>query len=275
MAQTNKRVVVVAGGSSGLGLKIGEAFGGLHDAIVVLLARGQTQLDAAVDGLKATQEFDVLGMVVDATDESQVQQVVRDIVIQFGKIDVWVNAVGKSIRTDFKTTGIEKYRELMEANFFASVTCSLAAIPELEKTSGSLVNIGSLASKTAWPLVAPYVTGKHALAGFCHQLRLEGPANVHFLHVCPGPIKRDGNEQRYSDQAKSLPDSATKPGAGAPVKGIDPETLAKKIVIACERRVPELMIPWKSRLLFSIQQLFPKLGDKLTRRLSKGTSSDS
>lgn len=269
MTQTNKPVVVVAGGSSGLGLKIGGAFGAYHDAIVVLLARGKERLEEAVDHLKSESVFDVFGKVVDASEESQVHQVVRDIVSQHGKIDIWINAVGKSTRADFKTTGVEEYRKLMEANFFASLTCSLAVIPELEKTSGSLVNIGSLASKTAWPFVAPYVTGKHALSGFCNQLRLEGPANVHFLHVCPGPIKRDGNETRYADQAKSLPESANKPGAGAPVKGIDPGWLAKKIVIACEQRKPELVFPWKSRLLFSIQQIFPGWGDKLLRKLSR------
>ena len=269
MAQTNKPVVVVAGGSSGLGVKIGGAFASVHDGPLVLLARGKERLDEAVDRLKVEHGFDVFGMVVDASDETQVQQVVRDIVSQHGKIDVWVNAVGKSTRADFKSTGVEEYRALMELNFFASLTCSLAVIPELEKTSGSLVNIGSLASRTAWPFVAPYVTGKHALAGFCHQLRLEGPANVHFLHVCPGPIKRDDNESRYAEQAKSLPESANKPGAGAPVKGIDPEWLAKQIVIACQRRKRELVIPWKSRLLFSIQQIFPRLGDRLLRKLSR------
>jgi len=273
MTATNNPVVVVAGGSRGLGLRIADVFGRANGARVVVLARDKERLAAAVEELQkslaGTVDQDPVGYDVDATDESAVSKVVQKIVNQHGRIDVWVNAVGKSTRADFMSTGTQAYRELMEQNFFASLTCSLAVLPELEKTSGSLVNIGSLASKTAWPYVAPYVTGKHALAGFCNQLRLEGPSNVHYLHVCTGPIQRDGGQQRYANEAGNLPEHANAPGAGAPVKGIHPDLLAKKIVIACNRRKPELVMPFRSRFLFSIQQMFPSVGDKILRHLSR------
>lgn len=278
MPNVKNPVVVVAGGTRGLGLKIAETFRRFEAAQIVLLGRDQERLDTAVGELKTVladaTESNPTGHAIDVTNGAAVKDVVQKIVSQHRRIDTWINAVGKSTRADFMSTGVSVYRELMEQNFFASLTCSLAVLPELEKTSGSLVNIGSLASKTAWPFVAPYVTGKHALAGFCDQLRLEGPSNVHYLHVCTGPIQRDGDQQRYASEAENLPEHANAPGAGAPVKGIHPEVLAKKIMVACNRRKPELVLPVRSRFLFSIQQLFPSIGDRFLRYLSRTNNID-
>lgn len=268
MVNWNDKVVIVAGGSSGLGLAVAQAFL-RRGARVRLLARNAQRLNNVVAELNKSNDDRASGNSVDATNEQDVLAVASQIATDYGRIDVWVNAIGQSIRTSFSEADGADYRRLMDQNFFATLHCSLAALPQLEKSSGSLVNIGSLASKTAWPLVAPYVASKHALTGFCDQLRLEGPPSVHILHVCPGPITRADNDSRYSEQMSNLPESAHRPGAGAPVKTIDPDWLAEKIIRACENRKSELVVPGKSRLLFAIRQLFPKLGDKLLRRFSK------
>ncbi len=268
MENWKDKVVVVAGGSSGLGLAIAKAYIQLG-ASVVLLARDARRLAQVAEKLNENGVNPATGMVVDATNESAVADAVSEIQNLHGRIDVWINAIGQSIRTSFADAKVADYRQLMEQNFFGSLIASLAALPALEKESGSLVNIGSLASKTAWPFIAPYVTAKHALAGFCHQLRLEGPPNVHFLHVCPGPIRQDDLLPRYAEQAAGLPEAAKKPGAGAPVRGIDPDWLAQKIIWACERKKNELIIPSRSRFLFGLLQVAPWMGDKLIRRLTK------
>lgn len=264
------KVVVVAGGSRGFGLQIARAFAE-RQSQVVLLARSPTGLESGLEQLRIAGAVDPLGIEVDLADEEQLNRAVSAILNRHEKIDVWVNAVGQSTRTALDAATAADFRELMDQNFFASLNGSLAAIPELARTSGHLINIGSLASKTAWPWVAPYVTAKHALAGLTQQLRLEGPDNVHFLLVCPGPIAAEsGNgSSRYSSQSTGLGESASKPGAGAPVGAIDGEALARRIIRACERRKPELVVPWKARLLYSISQLSPSLGDWLLRRLAK------
>jgi short-subunit dehydrogenase len=157
----------------------------------------------------------------------------------------------------------------MERNFFTTMNGTLAAIPYLEQTRGHLVNIGSLAAKTAWPFVGPYVTAKHAVAGFTRQIRLEGPPGIHFLLVCPGPIRRDDAATRYANASQDVPDDALTPGARAPLRGIDPNWLARKIVRACETRKLELIVPWRAKLLFAIANTSPWLGDYILRRLSK------
>ena len=261
------KTVVVAGGSSGLGLAIARAF---HQtgATIVLLARTESKLAIATEQLNRLRAASSFHYCIDLTDNSEVNQVVGDIIALRGKIDVWVNAVGQSTRAHFAKTTIASYRELMEQNFFAVVNTTYAVLSHLENSSGYLINIGSLASKTAWPYVSPYVTSKHALAGFTNQTRLEGPQNIHVLFVCPGPIASSVTDQKRYAIDKEMNERAARPGAGAPVSAIDPEWLAKKIIRACEKRKPELVIPGKSRLLFGLLQLWPSIGNFLLRRFA-------
>ena len=262
------KVVVVAGGSKGLGFHVASEFcerGGL----VVILARTQSAIEQAVQDIKSRiAGANVSGRTVDLSVDADRRRVICEIASEMNKVDVWINAVGQSTRTSFSEAKLDDYRKLMEQNFFVSVGCSLDVLKHLEQSSGFLVNIGSLASKTGWRYVAPYVTSKHALAGFAHQLRIEGPSNVKTLFVCPGPIA-DSDIGRYAEKASGLSDAAAKRGAGAPVKAIDPQQLAKKIINSCERGKTELVIPVKSRILFSTLQLWPWLGDRLIKRFCK------
>ncbi len=265
MDQWKDKVVAVTGGSSGLGAALAREFAEAG-ARVVCLARGEEQLNATVDQIRRSGSLDVQALVADVTDDQSVSDAVSSIVSSHGRIDVWVNNVGKSLRMALADATVENFEELMQINFYSAVRCTRAVIKELERNSGSLINIGSLASKTGWPYVSPYSASKHALAAYHHQLRLEGPGSVHFLLVCPGPIRRSDGGSRYADQAAGLPEDAAKPAAGAKVKGIAPNELAKQIRLACEKRKLELVTPWKARIAFALSQLSPWLGDKLLRR---------
>ena len=263
------KTIVITGGSRGLGLAIAKAFVE-RSSRVVLIGRDQDQLDVARQDLESLRGgTEVVACSFDITDEESFDQNFARLTESLGSIDVWVNCAGKSTRSALQESKIEEYRALMEINFFAATRCTLAALPYLKMTHGHLVNIGSLASKTAWPLVAPYCASKHALAALTQQLRLEGPREVHYLHVCTGPIARKDAEDRYRDQSTGLGEKANQPGAGAPVGKIDPDDLAKKIVTACEKGQLELVIPRRSKVLFILSQLSCGWGDWLLRRLSR------
>jgi len=88
------------------------------------------------------------------------------------------------------------------------------------------------------------------------------------LLVCPGPIKRSDAGERYADKANGLPEAAQKPGGGVKLPAIEPERLAKRILVACERRKKELVIPCKSKMLFAMSQLSPSLGDWVINRMT-------
>ncbi len=114
------KVVVVAGGSSGLGLAIAKAFVPLG-ASVVLLARDAQRLAQVVEKLNECDANPATGMVVDATNESAVADAVSEIQNLHGRIDAWINAIGQSVRTRFADAKVADYRRLMEQNFFGSL----------------------------------------------------------------------------------------------------------------------------------------------------------
>lgn len=303
MANWTAKVVVVTGGSSGLGREIAAEFlrCGCH---VVCLARNAQKLEVAVQELRQSNaEFQssitpsgvrvdeasenteanssadfssgasagsISSVVADVTDDQSIQSAVAEVIGRHGQIDVWINNVGRSLRIALADASVKDYRELMEINFFSVVRCTAAVLPFLDRSSGHLVNIGSLASKTGWPWVAPYATSKHALAAYHHQLRLEGPRSVHYMFVCPGPIARADAGVRYTDGKTGLPEHVSKPGAGVKLKGLSPQKIAEKIRLGCERRKVDIVMPWKTRIAFALAQLSPRLGDRLLRMSSSG-----
>ncbi len=262
MSSWSQKVVAVTGGSAGLGLTIAKQFAA-RGAKIALISRTRETLQKAASNFDASKVFTVSA---DVTDSHQISDAFAKIVDHFGQLDALVNNVGKSCRTELFAATNDDYRSFMEINFLAAVNCTTAAIKALERTSGHVVNIGSLSCKTAWPFMAPYTTSKFALAAFNHHLRLEGPSNVHYMLVCPGPIKRDDAGVRYDDQTDGLPDSARKPGAGARIRGISPEKLADQIIAGCEKRKLEIM-PLRTRLAYVALAWSPRLGDWILGRL--------
>ncbi len=265
MSFWKEKIVVITGGSAGLGLAIAREFG-RQRATPVIISRNPANLELAIAALKQDQ-IDAHAIVADVLIVEQIAQAVAEIASRFGRIDVWVNNVGRSVRIDLAQATADHFRELMEVNLISAVNCTRAVLPHLERSSGHLVNIGSLSSRTAWPFLAPYTTSKFALAGFTQQLRIEGPANVHYLLACPGPIQRDDSGLRYQGATEQLPGHALQPGAGARIEGLSATKVAKGIVRACQRRRVELVMPLRVRLLFVIAAFSPRLADWVLRRV--------
>lgn len=263
------KTVLVTGASTGLGFAIARAFAEAG-AKVAIAARGQAKLEEAAAKLRM-HGATILPIVADVTRGADVAELVNRAAIEFDGLDVLVNNAGRSTRGKAIEVTPEQFQELWEINFLSAVRCTQAAAPHLLRSRGSVVNIGSLAAKTVSPYLGAYPATKFPLAAWSHQLRLElAEQGLHVLLVCPGPIRRDDAGERYRDQAHDLPETASKPGGGVKLKGIDPEWLARRILLACERREPELVVPFRARLLLSLAALSARLGDWLIRKMTSG-----
>jgi short-subunit dehydrogenase len=184
---------------------------------------------------------------------------------------VVVNNVGRSTRGLAVDTSPEEFQQLWELNFLSAVRCARAAYPWLQQSRGHLVNIGSLAAKSAARYLGGYPATKAALAAYTQQLRLEwAECGIHVMLVCPGPLRREDSGARYDAEAAGLPAEARQPGGGVRLKGLDPAWLARRVVRGCERREAEIVAPAKARLLFALQQLAPSWGDWLVSRMTRG-----
>ncbi len=254
--------MLVTGGSSGLGRAIADGFAAAG-AKIVIAARGADAVQKAAAEMKAAGR-EVLGIQADITQQADVNRLFAEAIARFGKLNVLVNNAGRSTRGKVLDTTPEQFRELMELNFIGMVRCTRAAAPHLLASRGHIVNIGSLAAKSASRWVGAYPATKHAVAAYSQQLRLElAPQGLHVLLVCPGPIERKDARPNPLEGMEDVPERARQPGAGVRTKAIPPQWLAAQILRACERRMPEIVVPGYARLLFAIAQLWPSLGDWL------------
>jgi uncharacterized protein len=272
MHQWQDKVVVVTGGSSGLGRAIAAAFA-RAGAKVVIAARGGEALAHTAEALRG-DGLDVTTIAADVTRQESVDALFAETLERFGRLDVLVNNAGRSMRSLAADTTPEDFQELMELNVIGLVRCTRAALPHLLRSHGHLVNISSLAGKAAARYMGAYPATKSAVTAYTQQLRLELAAEgLHVLLVCPGPIARDGGPSaalrhaRPADLAR-MPGSARKPGAGVKSNLIRPEKLAAAIVRACERRRSELIYPRYARLLIALMQISPSLADWIVRRVT-------
>ncbi len=200
------------GGSAGLGLMLAREWG-LCGARVIIVARNRHRLDQAAESLRE-EEIDVMTYAADITEWGQVTEMRRWFDQEYESLHVLVNAAGRSDRGLAAEVPVETFESLMRLNFLATAHCCHTFLGPLLKTHGSVVNIGSLASKVATPYLGAYPPSKFAVAAYSQQLRLENPG-VHVLLVCPGPIRRDDAGSRYEEEARHLPPAARQPGGGA------------------------------------------------------------
>jgi NADP-dependent 3-hydroxy acid dehydrogenase YdfG len=266
MSYWRDKVAIVTGGSSGLGRAIAAALT-RRGAKVVIAARTADKLEAVAADLRAAGG-DVLAVPTDVTKDEDVQTLVAKTIDRFGRLDILFNNAGKSARGEAMNIAPDEMRELFELNVVALVRCTRQAVPHLLEHQGHLVNIGSLAGKTAARYMGAYSATKHAVSAYSQQLRRELGNKLHVLLVSPGPIARDEQRNFSRQETAGIPNSALKPGGGVKVNLIQPDWLADRILDACERRKPELVVPSRARWVFAIGQLWPGLGDWIVRKLS-------
>ena len=256
------KVVLITGGSSGFGRIIAETFfrAGAKLALVALEKPDVEKAAAEIGG-------GTVPIHADITKQGDVDRIFETIKNHFSRLDVLINNAGRSMRGRILDTTPEQFQALFDLNVLGTIRCTRAAAPLLLERKGHIVNIGSLAAKSAARHVGAYPVSKFAVAAYSQQLRLElGPEGLHVLLVCPGPIRRDDERLYPLEGLEGIPGSARQPGAGVNVKRIDPNRLAQKILTYCERRKPELIVPGKARILFALSQLFPSLGDWIVKR---------
>lgn len=263
MSYWKDKVVVVTGGSAGLGFELVKAVvqrGGR----VAVVARGEDRLHQAEQQLGERAK----AFPTDITCQHQVETLRRNVVDEFGRVDALVNCAGKSARGRILDTSPDDFQSLFELNFLSLVRCTREFASDLIESKGHLVNVGSLAAKSASRFLGAYAVTKFPVAAYSQQLRLEiSDQGVHVLLVCPGPIARTDAGVRYEDT--DVPAAARNPGGGVRLRGIDPEKLVSRILAACEKRDPELVVPAKARLLFALSQLSPRFGDWLISKMTR------
>lgn len=175
------RIVVVSGVGPGLGRGLAATLVA-HGATVVGVARRQGSLDAAPAAV---------GMLADITDAGDCARVVADVVARFGRVDVLVNNAHRGGTSHpFLDTFPDAWRDAMDVNLWGSLQMTHAAATAMvERGSGSIVMIGTMAVRDVQPRQGPYAVSKAALVAAMRTLARElGPHGVRVNAVLPGYI---------------------------------------------------------------------------------------
>ena len=246
----SEQVVVIGGGSYGLGRAIAER-ATERGARVVIGARTREALDGAnVD----------LALETDVSDRAQVDRLVQAAVERFGRIDTYVANAMVTVYAEAHRLEDEELRRVFDVNFFGGIYGYWAALPHLRESRGTFVQIASALSYRGIPLQAAYCSSKAALRTFFESARTElekEKAGVDISVILPGAINTpqfDRARQKMGLQPQPVP----------PI--YQPEPFADAVLHCCERPIRELPIGWGAQKLLWGQKLSPRAGDLILLR---------
>ena len=198
------KVAVITGAASGIGKEIAIAFA-REGAKIVIADLDQKAADATAKELDPAGRR-ALGVAMDVANEDQVNAGIDKAIATFGALDVLVSNAGIQIVEPLVDFEFAKWKKLLSIHLDGAFLTTRAALRQMYKqNSGSIIYMGSVHSKEASVLKAPYVTAKHGLIGLAKVVAKEGAAhNVRDNVICPGFVRTPLVDKQIPEQAKEL-----------------------------------------------------------------------
>lgn len=254
------KVVWITGSSSGIGEHLAYAFAE-EGAKLVLTARNREELERVRHNCGADKE--VLLLPADVTDFAQMQELTRQVIEQFGYLNILINNAGISQRAPAADTQLEVDRQIMDVNFFGAVALTKSVLPYLrQQRFGQLIVISSILGKIGTPQRSAYAASKHALQGFFDSLRAElADDGISVTVLCPGYVQTNvsinalkGDGSKYNIMGESIRN------------GMDPSIFARKAMRAIARQKNEVIIAGpRETLAVYLKRFFPGLLARIVR----------
>jgi len=199
------KIAVVTGAASGIGKEIATAY--LREGARVAIA----DLDLKA-GQAAARELDNTGtrtmaVAMDVTQEDQVEAGMAQVIKAYGGIDILVSNAGIQIVAPLDQFEFAKWKKLLAIHLDGAFLTTRAALRQMysQGRGGSIIYMGSVHSKEASKLKAPYVTAKHGLVGLAEVVAKEGAAHgVRANVICPGFVRTPLVAKQIPEQAKEL-----------------------------------------------------------------------
>jgi dehydrogenase/reductase SDR family protein 7B len=251
------KVVIITGGSSGIGKAMAEKFG-REGSKILITGRNKEEL------AKATEELRQNGITVqsfqaDVSVEEDNRKMAEEAIKHYGTIDVLINNAGISMRALFSEVDIAVVKKVMDINFYGVLYATKYCLPEITKKNGSIVGISSIAGFRGLPGRTGYSASKFALNGFLEVLRTELlKTGVHVLTACPGftasnirkrSLTKDGSQQGESPRQEE--------------KMMTAEECAEHIYNATVKRKRTLVLTTQGKLAVFLNKWLPGLADKM------------
>ncbi len=198
------KVALVSGAASGIGLAIARRFA-REGARVVVTDLDPVRTQEAARAIEAEGGI-AMARVMDVTSEAQVQSVTDEVAQSFGRLDVLVSNAGIQIVSPVEEFSLTDWRRVLAVHLDGAFLTTRAALKVMYRQgAGSILYIGSVHSKEASVLKAPYVAAKHGLLGLARVVAKEGAAHgVRANVICPGFVRTGLVERQIPEQARAL-----------------------------------------------------------------------
>ncbi len=204
MSRFDKKVAIVTGAASGIGKEIALRFAA-EGGIPVIADLNLEAANATAAEIKA-KGSDAFAVAMNVVDEAAVNKGVEDTMAKYGRIDILVSNAGIQIVKPIVDFDYADWKKLLAIHLDGAFLTTKACLKHMYAAkSGSVIYMGSVHSKEASKLKAPYVTAKHGLIGLAKVLAKEGAEyNVRANVVCPGFVRTPLVDKQIPEQAKEL-----------------------------------------------------------------------
>ncbi len=241
------KVIVITGASSGIGKEAAKEFAKLH-ANIVLVSRDKNKLEETAKEL-SKYKTEILVFPCDVSQKDQVDKMSQSVLGKFGTIDVLVNNAGFGIYSTINDTKVEEIELQMATNYLGMVYCIKNFLPKmLEKKSGHIVNVASVAASFGIPAMASYCASKFAMLGFSESLyhELKG-SGVGITVLSPIMVRTNFfNHKSFNNMPRYT-------------GSLSPNTVAKAVVRAASSPRLEIVVPEFVRIAIWFKQTLPYL----------------
>lgn len=252
------KIVVITGASSGIGKALAVELA-RRGANLVLGARQYVTLCEITQELEKQHAIRAIAVQCDVTREEDCEQLIKQAVLTFERVDVLINNAGISMRALFQDVDMKVLRSLMDVNFWGAVYCTKYAMPEILKSKGSIVGVSSIAGYKGLPGRTGYSASKFAMNGFLDALRVENlKTGVHVMTACPGFTASNIRNTALNKNGVSQGESSLEEE-----KMMTAEEVAKIITDGIEKRARTLIMTGQGKMTVTLSKILPALLDKL------------
>jgi 3-hydroxybutyrate dehydrogenase len=196
---------IITGAASGIGKSIALRFA-REGARVAIADLKKEAADATTREIRS-EKGTALGLAMNVVDEKAVNDGVATVVAEFGGVDILVSNAGIQIVHSIEEFPFAEWKKMLAIHLDGAFLLTKACLPHMYRSGcgGSVIYMGSVHSKEASLLKAPYVTAKHGLIGLCKVVAKEGAKHgVRANVICPGFVRTPLVDKQIPEQAKEL-----------------------------------------------------------------------
>ena len=263
------KVVVITGGSSGIGLALAKEFA-VQEAQLVLIARDQQKLQAAKAILENVCSATVLVLTADVSRKEEITDAINTVGAEYGRIDVLICCAGIITCGRFADQRVDDLERCYSINYLGTAFASKVAWPLLKKANGQLGLVSSVAGYVGLIGYSSYAPSKFALTGLAECLWMEGNDDGIRISILYPP-DTDTPLLQY-EHKHALSDSRA---LSKNIKVKTPEEVAKRYITGLMKNKFEIYCDSQSKMLRWFKNNFPYLFRYMTKRIIQKSRKDS